>query len=713
MPNKIIYAFLISTLLAPSITAQKRPVPPPTLLQIVKAEDERRWDDDLRGLLSSRNPSIRSRAALAVGRIGNEDSVSALTPLLEKDADVNVRAMAAFALGEIESETAANALIAVVKNAATPVAVRARAVEALGKIAGALPREQEVRLREIGAVILEALNSADQSTILFGLTAALRSRPANAGPAIAKFLTHSNPRVRADAANTLARLRLKDGNDQLRRLVTADLDPIVRANAARVLGVTEDKQSFEALVSRATQDNDARVRVSAIRALASLKDPRAAEPLSARGHVLTQRPFASRPVELNEIFEIATTLGRLLAQKEDQTTITWLRELNKSLVHTAPEIELAFVRIAPAAYLAEFGTGDQARKKVQETILLNWRAAAGVAAGLGEFAALPETVPNKAGLAATAQSLLRALLDYRNSGLTINTLVAVHSEYAIPDVLRALAAFKPQDLASVATAQLKESDVIIRGTAADLLGDLPPSEEITRTLAAAWPQTANDTLNDAALSILDSLGKQKSAAANDILKEALKSDDPLIRRRAAALLKTNGAGDFSSQVGTVRSRNTDADYKRALARIGKTTRAVVTTSKGSFTIDLLPEAAPLTVDNFVQLAQRDYYRNVHIHRVVPNFVIQDGDPRGDGNGGPGYQIRCEINQVLYDRAAVGMALSGKDTGGSQWFVTHAPQPHLDGGYTVFGRVISGMDVVDRIVRNDVIQSIVIKPGRSR
>ena len=136
----------------------------------------------------------------------------------------------------------------------------------------------------------------------------------------------------------------------------------------------------------------------------------------------------------------------------------------------------------------------------------------------------------------------------------------------------------------------------------------------------------------------------------------------------------------------------------------------MTTSKGSFTIDLLPEAAPLTVDNFVQLAQRDYFRNITIHRVVPNFVIQDGDPRGDGNGGPGYQIRCEINEVPYDRAAVGMALSGKDTGGSQWFVTHSPQPHLDGGYTVFGRVVTGMDVVDKIVRGDVIQSIAIRQG---
>src|SRR6185295_1233318 len=116
MPNKIIYALLIALALSPSVSAQRGSVPPATLLQIVKAEDERRWDDGLRSLLSSPNPSIRKRAVLATGRIGNEDAVNALTPLLEKDADVSVRAMAAFALGEIESETAANALMTVLKN---------------------------------------------------------------------------------------------------------------------------------------------------------------------------------------------------------------------------------------------------------------------------------------------------------------------------------------------------------------------------------------------------------------------------------------------------------------------------------------------------------------------------------------------------------------------------------------------------------------------
>jgi cyclophilin family peptidyl-prolyl cis-trans isomerase len=144
-----------------------------------------------------------------------------------------------------------------------------------------------------------------------------------------------------------------------------------------------------------------------------------------------------------------------------------------------------------------------------------------------------------------------------------------------------------------------------------------------------------------------------------------------------------------------------------MARTGRQVTATLVTSRGSFTIQFLPDEAPLTVDNFVQLAKRGYFNGQTIPRVVPNFVVQAGDPRGDQNGGPGYQIRCEINRVLFERAAVGMALSGKDTGGSQWFVTHSPQPHLDGGYTVFGNVIRGMDVIDSITRGDVIRRVIV------
>lgn len=671
-------------LLCAGLTAAQ--VPLPILLRITRAEDERRWDKDLAALLSHRDAAVRKRAALAAGRIGNEASVPALSELI-KDTDASVRAMAAFALGEVESLAAADALVAIVKSNKERGEVRARALEALGKIAGALPAEQQARQRELGAVIREALEvestqSGNQLTILLGLTAALRSRPADAGPTLAKFLSSTDARIRSDAGNALARLRLKDGNDQLRKLLTTDPDPNVRANAARVLGATEDKESFEALLARAKDDPDSRVRVSSIRALATLRDPRAAEPLYKRSIADT-----------NEVLEIATTLGRVLAQKDDEAAINWLLKTSEKLNHTAPEIQIALARITAPNYLSYLE---------QQTNPMNWRTASAMAAGLGEVAALPDTVKGKPELAARAESLLRKLLAYQSSG------------QAIPDVLRALAAFKPKDLTAVLIAHLQKPDVIVRGTAADLLGDLPPSEEIKNALIAAWPLTKNDTLNDARLSILDALSKQK----NGLLKEpdlltappldALGSQDHLIRRHTVALLNKATGRDSSIHIGIVQTKNTEADYRRALGRIGRKVHAVVTTSKGSFTIELLPSEAPLTVDNFVQLAQRNYYRDVTIHRVVPNFVIQDGDPRGDGNGGPGYSIRCEINQVPYDRAVLGMALSGKDTGGSQWFVTHAPQPHLDGGYTVFGRVMAGMDVVDKIVRGDVVKSVVIR-----
>jgi cyclophilin family peptidyl-prolyl cis-trans isomerase len=278
---------------------------------------------------------------------------------------------------------------------------------------------------------------------------------------------------------------------------------------------------------------------------------------------------------------------------------------------------------------------------------------------------------------------------------------------AIPDVLQAYAAYKPSDIDQYATRFLAADDVIIRGTAAELLGN-QPSPASTRALIAALPRALRDQdLNDAALAILDALGKQKNATANDAIKSALNSEDHLIRRKAVALLKANGVGDFSDRIGLVKTRYATADYRRAIARIGRKTTATVVTSRGSFTIEFLSEDAPLTVDNFVKLAKRGFFNGQTIPRVVPNFVVQAGDPRGDQNGGPGYQIRCEINQDPYERAAVGMALSGKDTGGSQWFVTHSPQPHLDGGYTVFGRVIRGLEVVDTIARGDTIRRVIV------
>src|SRR6185369_1990299 len=151
MLNRITAITFACLLLSSTGSAQKRLVHSPTNVTIMQAEDERRWSDELMQLLSNPSPVVRKRAALAAGRIGDEGAVKSLTNVLEHDADTGVRAMAAFALGEIEAESGANALIAQLKNTSAPYEIRARAIEGLGKIAAALPREHEARQRELGA----------------------------------------------------------------------------------------------------------------------------------------------------------------------------------------------------------------------------------------------------------------------------------------------------------------------------------------------------------------------------------------------------------------------------------------------------------------------------------------------------------------------------------------------------------------------------------
>jgi cyclophilin family peptidyl-prolyl cis-trans isomerase/HEAT repeat protein len=183
------------------------------------------------------------------------------------------------------------------------------------------------------------------------------------------------------------------------------------------------------------------------------------------------------------------------------------------------------------------------------------------------------------------------------------------------------------------------------------------------------------------------------------------------RRRAPALRALEAATP------AVAATREDLDFYRDIVRryvvpamaSGRRPEATIRTPHGDIRLDLLAEEAPLTVHNFLTLANDGYYDDGVWHRVVPNFVLQDGAPAGDPSGGPGWSIRDEINRVRYDRGILGMALAGPDTGGSQWFITHSPQPHLDGGYTVFGRVTAGERAMDRVVQGDPVITIRVRP----
>lgn len=137
------------------------------------------------------------------------------------------------------------------------------------------------------------------------------------------------------------------------------------------------------------------------------------------------------------------------------------------------------------------------------------------------------------------------------------------------------------------------------------------------------------------------------------------------------------------------------------------TKAIMETSKGTINLELFEKDAPDTVNNFVTLSKKGFYDDLSFHRVIPNFMIQGGCPLGTGTGGPGYKIPCEINDNKHQAGSLSMAHAGKDTGGSQFFICHEAQPHLDGIHTVFGKT-EDMDVVNKIAKGDTIVSVKIE-----
>jgi cyclophilin family peptidyl-prolyl cis-trans isomerase len=266
---------------------------------------------------------------------------------------------------------------------------------------------------------------------------------------------------------------------------------------------------------------------------------------------------------------------------------------------------------------------------------------------------------------------------------------------------------------AVVLGALRDPDFFVRATALLALADSARASELP-AVVASYGLAARDSGNDAriaAIRYVANAWKRDSTSVPDSVRRLLAAlpvpDDPLVRAEA------HGLTPLAAWPGTEGLSRPPQWYEAVVREfVGPTLaqmplRARIETARGTITLELLGEDAPLTVANFARLARSGFYRNVHFHRVVPNFVAQDGDPRGDGNGGPGYAIRDELNTRRYSRGAVGMALSGPDTGGSQYFLTLSPQPHLDARYTIFARVVGGDEVMDRLVQGDAIMNIVV------
>lgn len=719
--------FLLTCCLSPGLSravfAQRRPTTPPVLgransaqrrfARLLQLEDQRHYsEEEFVEFLASANARVRRRACLALGRIGDARAYRPLLERLYDDGNARVRATAAFALGELETTEPLEDLRRILLRQSESPLVRARCAEALGKIvaANAATLDADTVQTMLAAVLASlpkptedvAAESEAETFAALCLTAAMRMRRAESAPTLIRLLASPNASIRFHAANALARLSdipevvraTARERETLLKHFQEEKRSVVRAALARILGAVGDAEATDALL-RALDSDDAVVRIAVRRALAQTRVPEKAIPslLAQLEADLTQYasvPAAERPTwpGLLQTLTLVETLGRLKAAVA-RPLLERLRTLPDGRIGANPEVEVALAQLGADAF---FGS-DVEKPALPPSD--DWRAQAHYFAGL---AALP---PEDARRKRTLEHFLA------QTDLDARARTALLS--AVP---------KTPAWATVWTAELRHPDVMVRAAAAAALAALPPTEAGRAALTAALQAARQDRQNDARLAIVDALAADPHPEAQAALETALRDADWLVRKRAGDLLlrrspsppdtaapRPERVEELRRRVGVCRVDRNAAFYERIVRLHPRRPRAVVTTTKGDLTLELFPEDAPLTVENFITLAERGFFDDLTFHRVVPNFVVQGGDPRGDGDGGPGYQIRCEINERPFVRGGVGMALSGKDTGGSQWFICHLPQPHLDGGYTCFGQVVDGFETLDRLVRRDRIVGV--------
>ena len=653
------------------------PVPPPPLVtrgQRAPVAAAPEPPPDLIEMLSDEEARIRRRAALAIGRVRLVEGVAPLVPLL-KDEEPEVRQMAAFAMGLIGAVSARDPLVDALNDPAPMV--QGSAAEALGLIGAADAAEAIGRLAAQivrSGVVTPPPGDEDDgrrdtptSTLRLCLYALVRLK---AYPQLASAVLDERGQPRVRWWPVAYALQRSEDPRALQALLTLakESHPYTRAFAVKGLATLKDRAALPVLMPLLSS-GERFVLVETIRALGRVGDPSAAAPLL--------RIIRDARADPQMRLEAATAIGGI----RDPEAFDPLTDL---VFEASPALRAAALRSLAAI--------DQ-----QNFILL-----------------LSSLDPDKDwSVRATLATILSGLPP--EIGLPrVLTMVKDADQRVIPSVLAALVKLQAPNAAAVLLDRLKADDPVVRAAAATGLGDLKPADGAP-ALAEAYRAGQRDSGYAARAAALAALAKYGAAAAMPVLQSAFADKDWAVRVRAAMLatqLDPAASADVQHQIRPAPTTlAADAYRQTRLTNPPVSTQVFIDTDRGTIQIELAVLDAPLTVENFTSLARKGYFNGLAVHRVVPDFVVQDGDPRGDGEGEPGYTIRDEFNERPYLRGAVGMALDPwPDTGGSQWFITHSPQPHLDAKYTIFGRVIAGMEIVDQIQQGDVIRGVRVWDG---
>jgi cyclophilin family peptidyl-prolyl cis-trans isomerase/HEAT repeat protein len=692
------------------LVAERRVYEPLTVLQALKA-----------------GPEARTELAAALGRIPGQEAGSVLAGLLIDD-QAEVRRAAAFSMG-LRGDTAARpALLRAMLDPDRETG--ALAVEALGRLA--------TPLVEVAEQLLKLPEEERWPRLLPYL---FRFKEEALVPLAEHGLGLPDPDLHRWSAYALARDPLPAALPLLRRL-TGDPDPLVRAWAARGLGRvgagSEDLAALTLLLNEPGAGPAAGPVVEALRAgaalvgggkapaapswrprlLALLSDPRAGVRVTAIDAAAAWLPDSDLGAAL------AVRAGASAEPAKGAAGAT-----GAAVPAAAAGVATALATSVPLAQTVERGSALVALARGRDS-----RAAALVAAAAGSpEPRLRARAAEAAGLLGETEILGRLAADpsplVREAALTARLLPAPAPSSAASSSGSAGAAGKAGKAGAVqgpagdtatavasqaAAAALSDPDEGVRITAVDWLADHPvvPLANLTGALTAAL----RDESIESPLGVIKALAARGEAeprergAVVELLERMGRQPSYALRREAAAGLTRLGRPAPSLAPAQSLEAGPGGDELRSYREIVERTRrprtVEVRTNRGTFRLRLDCPRAPRTCLNFLDLAGQHFYDGLLFHRVVPDFVIQAGDPRGDGFGGPGYVLGDEINRLRYRRGIVGMALAGPDTGGSQFFITLSPQPHLDGGYTAFGEVIAGAEVLGAIQAGDRIESIV-------
>ncbi|MEM1043998.1 MAG: peptidylprolyl isomerase [Bacteroidota bacterium] len=648
-------------------------------LQAVAEHQTRRDTAALRAFLTDDEAAVRARAALALGSVQDAGAVPLLLALLSDPAPT-VRADAAFALGQSADSAAAIPLIDALR-AERDAEVQRLLLDALGKTGG------RATLAALPDLPLDAALDPARALALarYGLRG-VHDRTATRW--LADRLTAPDADLRQHAAYYFGRTRdpapWQHVSDRLFDASDArSPDDPAQMHLALALGRLDPMRAAARLLPLLRRSDDWRVRTNAVRALTR---PDAADAVQ---HALL--------VALDDAsIHVAATAAAALAAVD--TLPSERLDRIEAWTEAHPERWRVWAPLLPA--LRAGGRERTVFRWVQSVspqrngeVLPAHEAPFAYAAALGTLAQT----------GSEGRDLLAAAARNDDPRIAYAALEALKTDWEADRT----AARAPLYFDSFAEA-LRRRDLATAYAAAPALADslfqpLGASAVLRETYAEM--STPDDI--EPMVAIVQALGEIRDTTAVPFLLDvALEGPHPTIRQAAAAMLSERfGRGVDFEATGLAPPDFPALDWPY-LRSLGRHPLLTLETDRGQIVLELDTEAAPLTVQTITRFAERGAYDGVPFHRVVPNFVVQGGDfVRADGFGGPGVFLPSEFARVPYRRGTVGMASAGKDTEGSQFFVTHSAQPHLDGRYTAFGRVARGQDVADAIVQGDRVLEV--------